>query len=81
MDQLISLLFGVTALCGGMFWLWMLAECATRESNVGNTKIVWILIILFASVFGALLYWFIRRPQRNAELFQRHMERLRSRTL
>lgn len=81
MDQLISLLFAMLALCGGVFWLWMLVECATRESNVGNTKIVWILVILFASVFGALLYWFIGRRQRNAELFQQHIQRLRSRTL
>jgi hypothetical protein len=81
MDQLISLFFGSLALCAGVFWLWMLVECATRESSVGNTKIVWILIILFASVFGALLYWFLRRPRRNAELFERHIQRLRSRTL
>ena len=81
MDQLISLSLGLLALCAGVFWLWMLVECATKESSVGNTKIVWIMIILFASVFGALLYWFIRRPQRNAELFQRHIEGLRSRSL
>jgi hypothetical protein len=23
-----------------LFWLWMMIECATKESNEGNTKLV-----------------------------------------
>lgn len=50
------------------FWLWMLAECATKEPSEGNDKLVWVLIIIFANVFGALIYWIHRRPQRVMEL-------------
>ncbi len=50
------------------FWLWMLADCATKESSEGNDKLVWTLIILFAWVFGAFIYWVYRQPQRIAEL-------------
>jgi hypothetical protein len=51
-----------------LFWLWMLIECVTKESNEGNTKVVWLAIIMFTQFVGALLYFFIRRPQRKAEL-------------
>ena len=51
----------VTAL---MFWIWMIVECATKEPSQGNDKIVWIVIIVFAQLIGALIYYFVRRPQR-----------------
>jgi hypothetical protein len=68
MDSLVFLFFGALALVGFVFWLWMLVDCATKESNEGNTKVVWILIILFANLVGAVVYWLVRRPQRYAEL-------------
>lgn len=50
------------------FWIWMLIDCATRESDQGNTKLAWVIIIVFANLIGALIYYFVRRPQRWAEL-------------
>ena len=52
---------------GTILWLWMLVECATKESSQGNEKIAWVLIILFTHAIGAVLYFFVRRPQRRAE--------------
>lgn len=57
----------ITALLAAL-WIWMLLECAAYESNEGNTKIIWILILLITNWIGALLYLFMRRPQRKAEL-------------
>jgi peptidoglycan biosynthesis protein MviN/MurJ (putative lipid II flippase) len=51
-----------------IFWLWMLIECLVKESDEGNTKVMWIGIILLSSWVGAMLYFIIRRPQRKAEL-------------
>ncbi|NJL87349.1 MAG: hypothetical protein HC886_17410 [Leptolyngbyaceae cyanobacterium SM1_1_3] len=51
-----------------IFWIWVLIDCATKEASEGNTKIAWILIILFASGIGALIYVVFRRPQRLREL-------------
>ena len=48
-----------------VFWIWMLVDCLSKESSEGNDKIVWALVIFFGNVFGALLYFFIRRPQRK----------------
>ena len=62
----IFVLLAVVALF--VFWVRMLIECATKELDTGNTKIVWILVILFANIVGAAIYYFARRPQRFAEL-------------
>ncbi|NER83987.1 MAG: hypothetical protein F6K42_31480, partial [Leptolyngbya sp. SIO1D8] len=35
----------------------MLVDCALQESSQGNTKIVWILIIIFTSWIGAFAYF------------------------
>jgi prolipoprotein diacylglyceryltransferase len=59
-----GLLFLLVALLGFLFWLWMLVDCATNESDEGNTKIVWILIIVFTHIIGAAVYYFVRRSQR-----------------
>ena len=49
------------------FWIWMLIDCATNEPDTGNNKVVWIIIIVFAHIIGAILYWIVRRDQRIAE--------------
>ena len=50
------------------FWIWMLVDCATKESSAGNDKIIWILIIVFTHWIGALIYFFVRRPERKKQL-------------
>jgi hypothetical protein len=54
------------ASCG--FWLWMLMDCLTKEPDAGNTKICWTLIIVFAHVVGAAIYYLVRREKRLAEV-------------
>jgi hypothetical protein len=51
-----------------VFWIWMLIECAVYESNERNTKATWLLILFVGNWIGALLYLFVRRPRRKAEL-------------
>jgi uncharacterized membrane protein len=60
------LFFGV-GIIGTVFWVWMLIECATKESSSGNDKLIWILIILFTHLIGALIYFLVRRPKRIRE--------------
>lgn len=63
-----GLFFLVFVIGGTVFWVIMIIECATKESSQGNTKLIWILIIVFTHWIGALIYYFVRRPQRIAEL-------------
>jgi sterol desaturase/sphingolipid hydroxylase (fatty acid hydroxylase superfamily) len=56
------LLIGLAALA---FWIWMIIDCVTNEPSTGNDKIVWVIIILFAQIVGAVIYYFLRhRPRR-----------------
>lgn len=47
------------------FWIWMLVDCATKEPSQGNDKIIWILVIILTNWIGALIYFFVRRPERK----------------
>jgi hypothetical protein len=51
---------------GTAFWIWMLVDAARNEPGESHDKIVWVLIILFAHLIGALIYFFARRPERVA---------------
>ena len=47
-----------------VFWIWMIIDCATKEPSEGNDKIIWILVIILTSWICALIYYFVRRPER-----------------
>lgn len=64
----VFLIFGLVGLVGTVFWLWMIIDCAANEPEQGNTKIVWILILIFTHWVGALIYFLVRRPERIAEV-------------
>jgi hypothetical protein len=65
--EMLMLLFAVVALIASVFWVLMIIECATKEPAQGNDKLIWILIIVFTHWIGALIYFFVRRPQRIAQ--------------
>ncbi len=67
-EFIFMLLFGCLGLLTTVFWIWMIVDCATKETDQGNTKLIWIIIIVFTHLIGALIYLFVRRPQRIAEL-------------
>ena len=47
------------------FYIWMIVDCAKNEDE-GNTKIVWILVILLTGCIGAPLYFIVRKlPRKN----------------
>ena len=68
LDTILPLGFIFIAFLGFCFWLWMLIECALKEPSVGNDKVVWILIMLFLNVLGAMIYFIFRRRRRKREL-------------
>jgi hypothetical protein len=60
-----------------VFWIWMIIDCATKESDTGNSKIVWILIILLGSFIGAGIYYCVRRPRREWEAHEQMLRGMR----
>jgi TctA family transporter len=40
-----------------VFWILMLIDCAQRNFKKDNDKIVWVLIIIFTGIIGAIIYY------------------------
>lgn len=58
----------VFLILGGLaFWLWMIVDCITHETDAGN-KIAWLLVILLVGIIGAPLYFFARKLSRPGTL-------------
>ncbi len=45
------------ALFSFIFWIWMIVDCAQRDMK-GDNKVVWILILVFLGILGAIIYYF-----------------------
>src|SRR5881275_3329816 len=48
-----------------IFWIWMLVDCFTNTKIKGGSKILWLLLIFFTQIVGALIYFFMVCTQRN----------------
>jgi NhaP-type Na+/H+ or K+/H+ antiporter len=44
-----------------VFWVWMIIDCAQRKFKNDLEKIIWILVIVFGSWVGALVYFIVIR--------------------
>ncbi|MBT8207356.1 MAG: hypothetical protein HKN07_05290 [Acidimicrobiia bacterium] len=66
----LELLMAVIFLGGLALWLVALVDLLKRPTDqwnaTGQNQIVWAAVVLFASVLGAALYWFIARPRFRA---------------
>ena len=40
-----------------LFWLWMLVDLLQRKKF--EDKLVWVLVVLFLNILGAILYYFL----------------------
>ncbi|MEO0082141.1 MAG: PLD nuclease N-terminal domain-containing protein [candidate division WOR-3 bacterium] len=60
--------FGMIGLAGTALWIWMLVEVLTRETDQGNNRLIWALVIIFTHWIGALIYLFVRRRDRIRQL-------------
>lgn len=58
---------GGIGILGTIFWIWMLIDCAKNEPREGNDRVLWVLIIALTHLVGALIYYFVRRPERISE--------------
>jgi hypothetical protein len=41
------------------FWLWMLIDCLKRDFKKDVEKIVWVIVIVFLHIIGAIIYYFV----------------------
>ena len=62
--ELLTLVVLMVCIGAMILWVWMLVDCVSKEPSEGNSRIVWILVIILIPWIGALLYLLVRRPQR-----------------
>ncbi|GCE10942.1 PLD nuclease N-terminal domain-containing protein [Tengunoibacter tsumagoiensis] len=65
---LLSIVIGGIALAAMAFWVWMLIDCAQNKRITENERIMWLLIIFFVHIVGALIYFFVGRAKQRAPL-------------
>jgi uncharacterized RDD family membrane protein YckC len=53
----------VFAILASIFWLWMLIDCLMNPRLQGTEKIVWVLVVLFLHLLGAVIYFVIGRQR------------------
>ena len=56
---------GALSLLALAFWVTMLLDAIRNEPDHGNDKALWILIIVIGQFIGAVVYYFVRRPERE----------------
>ena len=60
------LVLGALAVFLFVFWILMIIDAAQRRFKSDAEKIVWILILIFLGILGALIYYFvIKKPNRR----------------
>lgn len=47
------------------FWIWMLIDCITRNFSKSEDKIIWVIVIVFTTIIGALIYYFLVKNKKG----------------
>lgn len=59
----IAILFMFVVLAVAIFlviaWIWMIIDCLIRNFKEGSERIAWLLVLIFLSVIGAIIYYFM----------------------
>jgi hypothetical protein len=42
-----------------VFWILMLIDCIKRKFKNDTEKVIWILVLIFVHIIGALIYYFV----------------------
>jgi hypothetical protein len=58
------LVFLAAALAGTVLWIWMLVHAILNKGLTDNERLIWVLVIVFTHVIGALVYLFVGRPRK-----------------
>ena len=63
---LLVLVIIALAILAFVFWILMLIDCAKRDFENDNEKVVWIIVIALLGVIGAAIYYFaVKLPDKK----------------
>jgi heme/copper-type cytochrome/quinol oxidase subunit 2 len=65
--SLLVVLIILVGLAGFAFWLWTLIDALQRPDTewqrAGQSKLIWVLVLIFVGVIGSIIYLVVARPQ------------------
>ncbi len=53
----------VLGIASFVFWIAMLIDCLKKKFSKDNDKIVWVLVLVFAGIIGAVIYYFVAKKK------------------
>jgi hypothetical protein len=69
MEWLVVGTFGLLWIGAIALWIFALVDCIRVEDDAmyrSGTKLIWILVIIFTQVIGAIIYLAVGRPERGS---------------
>jgi len=57
---------GLLVVAASIFWVWMLVHAITNKQLSDTDRIMWVLVVLFLHLLGALIYFFVGRTSQGA---------------
>lgn len=70
---LIPLIWIIFVVSVFVFWLLMLIDAIKHSAE--KTRLVWVVVIIFTHIIGALIYYFVeKRPKDKAKIHHHHTE-------
>lgn len=58
----------ILGLASVVLWVWALVDCLNRKDyDSDNEKLLWALVILFAGIIGAAIYYFLVKRKKDLE--------------
>jgi len=54
-----------------VFWLWALIDSLGRDFKIPMDKLVWIVVIIFTFIIGAIIYYFLVKSKEAQPLVKR----------
>jgi len=57
--MLFMLVFFIGGIALTVFWIFMIIDAAQRKFKKDDEKVIWILILVFLGIIGAVIYYFV----------------------
>ena len=59
----LGIFFWLLAVVIFAFWIWMLVDCLTNPALDSVEKLIWVLVIFFLHLLGAIIYFFAAKDR------------------
>jgi len=67
-------MIGGVSILGTAFWIWMLVDCVMNKRLSDMQKALWVVLIIFTHIIGALIYFFVGRSGQSKQPTSQYYE-------